>query len=214
MRKILAIVVVAVIFVMQFSSGTMVSAYAPPTYTISLELNGIYAPARLIVQFRYAQHVSGAVNVSTLSGRSLWTSQVSPVSFEFDAKDVDSYEFDLLFDYNSTVEQSLELSYWSGTLAPNTERYHVNTSSIWIHFRLVVNTEPVIPSKEAIAEQVVLQVKQDLQDYMGEIRNLTDQFTQAIYTMFALIVGSIISSILALIVAFYAIRTAHQEGRR
>ena len=213
MRKILAVLIVAVICASQFSSGTMVLA-SPSTYTISFELNGIYAPARIIVQFRYAQHVSGAVNVSTLSGRSLWTSQVSPVGFEFDAKDVDSYEFDLLFDYNSTVEQSIELSYWSGTLAPNTERYHVAASNVWIHFRLVVNTEPVIPSKEAIAEAVVLQVKQDLQDYMGEIRDLTDQFTQAIYTMMALIVGSIISSILALIVAFYAIRTAHQEGRR
>jgi hypothetical protein len=211
MRKILAVLIVAVICASQFSGALAKSA---PTYTISFELNGIYAPARIIVQFRYAQHVSGAVNVSTLSGRSLWTSQVSPVGFEFDAKDVDSYEFDLLFDYNSTVEQSIELSYWSGTLAPNTERYHVAASNVWIHFRLVVNTEPVIPSKEAIAEAVVLQVKQDLQDYMGEIRDLTDQFTQAIYTMVALIVGSIISSILALIVAFYAIRTAHQEGRR
>jgi hypothetical protein len=183
-----------------------------PQYDVSFEMTGLYAPAKISVQFAYAQQVSGVTNVTTLSGRSLWTSQVSPINFEFDAKDVDSYEFDFSFSYNNTVEQMLQIAYWSGTLPPNSERYRISSQNVLLHFKIVATTEPVIPSKEEIAQQVVIQVKQDLQDYMNQIIILTTQFQENIMTMWAVIGASVVSSMLSLIVALYAIRTSHRDS--
>lgn len=152
--------------------------------------------------------------MQTLSGSSLWTSSESPIAFEFDAKDVDTYTFDIELQYNASTDQVLSLSYWSGTLAPCQIKAHIVGTDILVHFQMVVNTEPVIPSKEAIAEAVVMQVKQDLADYQNQVAQLTDQFQQNIMTMWAIIVVALLSSILSLIVALYAIRSAHQERRR
>ena len=186
-----------------------------PVPIVSFDMTGMYVPTRIIVQFGYCPHVSGPLNMTTLSGTSLPISQISPISFEFYAREVDTYEFDLHLEYNaSTFEQVIQLAWWSGTLSPNSERYKATQSNLWIHFKLVTSIQPVIPSKEEIAEQVVIQVKQDLADYQYRITLLTMQFEQNMQVMWAVLGASIVSSILSLVVSFYAIRSAHQEKRR
>jgi len=85
---------------------------------------------------------------------------------------------------------------------------------VWLHFNLIVSTQPTFPTKEEVAEQVVIQVKQDLEDYMNRISMLTRAFEENIMVMWAIIGSSIIASIMSLIVSFYAIRSSHQERRR
>jgi len=177
-------------------------------YTVSFEMAGIYAPAKFIVEFARWQNFSGPVNMQTFSGSSLWTAQSSPVGFEFDAKDIDTYEFDLHLIYNVTTDQVMTFSYWSGDLAPNAIRIRVVGNDLLIHFRLVVNTQPQIPSKEAIAEAVVMQVKQDLADFEGQVADLTVEFQQSQMVMWAVVGIALFAAILSLVVAFYAIRSS------
>jgi hypothetical protein len=182
--------------------------------TVSFTMGSVYAPARFVLEFAYCQNFSGPLNMQTLSGSSLWTSQESPVGFEFDAKDVDTYTFDVELIYNATVNQVLTLSYWAGDLAPDSIKLQVLGNDILIHFQMVVTTEPVVPSKEEVAQAVVLQMKQDLADYEGEIANLAAQFQESLMVMWAVVAIALFAAILSLVVAFYAIRSAHQERRR
>jgi hypothetical protein len=204
---------VLTIAVVLFSVVGRAEAAEQQVYTVSFDMSGIYAPAKFIVEFAYCHSPSGPVNM-TLGGHSLWTAQISPVGFEFDAKDIDTYEFNLHLVYNATTDQVLTLSYWSGDLAPNSIRARVVGNDILIHFRMVVNTQPQIPSKEAIAEAVVVQIKQDLADYQAQVAALTYQLQESLMTMWAVVAIALFAAILSLVVAFYAIRTSHQEKRR
>jgi len=216
-RQLISPTVLFAIIVLVFSvapAGLIKAQSAEQPYAVSFDMSGIYAPAKFIVEFVYCQSPSGPVNM-TLGGHSLWTAQISPIGFEFDAKDIDTYEFNLHLIYNATTpDQVMTLSYWSGDLAPNSVRARVVGNDILIHFRMVVNTQPQIPSKEAIAEEVVMQVKQDLADYQAQVAALTYQLQENQMTMWAVVAIALFAAILSLVVAFYAIRTSHQEKRR
>jgi hypothetical protein len=212
MKNVMFVALIAVLITCTFSAFPVKAQ--EQTYVASFDMGSIYAPAKFVIEFTYCPNFSGPVNMQTHSGNSLWTAQISPIGFEFDAKDIDIYEFDLRLVYNATIEQVMTLSYWSGDLAANSMRVHVTGLDLLVHFRMVVNTEPVIPSKESIAEAVVFQVKQDLADYQGQIANLVVQLQQNIQVMWAVIVVDLLAAIMALVVAFYAIRSSHQERRR
>lgn len=183
----------------------------PPAFTgydVEFELQTIYLPARVSVQFLYTENFS-VTNVRTL-GNSLWTAQVSPVGIEFNAKDVDTFDFDVVLMYRDVVEQVIQIGIWSGTLAPNSIPIRFVKSAIYLHFKLVCTEQPRPPTADEVALEVLLLTRQELEYYMDQITLLTRQFEQNLLTQWVIIGATISFGIAAVVVAAYALKTKRE----
>lgn len=164
----------------------------------------LYAPAKIVVQFAYTVNFS-VTNVHTL-GYSLWTETASPIGVQFDAKQIDTYEFDLILQYNQTVDQNIQVGIWSGTLAPASTTIHGVSKHIQLHFKLVVTEQPKPATPDEVAAATMNMVRQDLEYYMDQITLLSRKFEENLLTQWVIIAATAISSICSLMVSIYVLR--------
>lgn len=177
-------------------------------YDAEFEFENLYVPAKVVVQFVYTLNFS-VTNVRTL-GNSLWTATVGPVGIEFNAKDVDTYEFDVILMYGEVTDQVVQTAIWSGTFPPNSMPIRFSQTAIYLHFRLVCTEQPRPPTPEEVAEQVQMLTRQDLEYYMDQVTLLTRQFEQNLLTQWVMIAAVVVFGIAALVVAAYTLKTKRE----
>ena len=165
----------------------------------------LYNPAKVVVQFAYT-HNSSVSNVKTL-GYSLWTETRSPIGIEFNAKEVDTFEFDIILLYAQVTEQVVQVAVWSGTLPPAKIPIRVNSDKVRLHFKLVVTEQPRPPTSEEVASATLLMTRQELQYYMDQITILTRQFNESLSVMWILVAANTMFGIIALITSMYMLRS-------
>jgi len=179
-------------------------ASAQPQNDAVFELPQLYNPAKIVVQYAYTVNFS-VTNVRTL-GYSLWTVTGSPVGVEFNAKQVDTYEFDLLLRYNQSVDQCVQVAIWSGTLAPASSTIHIVSNYVKLHFKLVVTEQPKPATPDEVAAATMNMVHQELLYYMDQITLLSRKMEQNLLTQWVIIGATAMSSICSLLVSIYVLR--------
>ena len=193
-------------FELVFAAGIVEEPYAP-NYDVFADLNA-FSPAKILLDYAYTANFSGPLNMQTASAAStsIWSINLSPVSMQFTAQDVDTYEFDVIIAYNGTVGQSLTISVWSGDLSPNVMRYWVKSNQIKMHFRINVATQPQYPTTNEVAEQVIVLVRQELTYYYDKVGFLTSTFESTLWTLVVIVVVALIVSLISLYVAMVLLR--------
>jgi hypothetical protein len=154
-----------------------------------------YAPAQIVISYAY----TSSFNISKVSsvGLSLYKIISGPTSITFQASDVDTYHFSVDINYgNILVEQTIQIASFSGTLAPDGTSFTVKANEVRFDFTLTVTKQPTYPSVNDVAQAVVLQVSQQLQQYQVK----QDAFIAAISDTI-LTIGAIAAVAFALVIA-------------
>jgi len=177
------------------------------TYDVQTELN-LYATAKISISYVYTDNFTGPIGLTTASNAttSVWHMDESPMSMIFYTSDIDTYSFDILLRYTQVVDQTIIITSWSGDLQPNTMRYHIKDSLVYLHFSIAVSTEPTYPSTEAVANESVSLMRGDLEQYYQQLDTLTNELTMNTWEMWAVWAGTIITVIIALIVSLVTLR--------
>jgi len=179
------------------------NAQYPLQYDASFEFH-LFTPSKIVVQYAYTEHFSVS-NITTL-GYSLWTEVGSPVGVEFIAKEVDTYEFNIIIGYDETIDQTVQIGVWSGSLPPHSISKRFVADEIVLHFKLTLTEEPRPPTPDEVAQASLLMTQQELRYFTDQITLLTRQFEQNLLTQWIVIAACAVNSIFSLIVAVYVFR--------
>jgi len=144
-----------------------------------------YAPSKIIISYTYTNNFS-VTDVSSI-GQSLYTITSSPTSIEFKAEDVDQYTFTVEIKYGVTVTQSIQIAVFSSGYLPEGIQLNVKGSTARLKFTLTVTEEPSYPSAQDVAEQVVLQVANQLSEFRTQTTEIVDTQTRNIEMQWLLV---------------------------
>ncbi len=184
-RKI--ILVISIILLVSLLKIPIASALDEPlTYERTLSL---YAPARIVIMFSYADNVTHS-DVSS-SNRSVWRLETSPVNIVFSTDMPDVFYFNIQIDYAILTEQIIILDAYSGS-RQTLDQSRIPTRperTIGIHFQLVVVEEPYFPSVEEYAEVILrnFPTKADFQEWIAYARHQDEVFTSNLTTMWVVV---------------------------
>lgn len=166
---------------------------------VSLSLRA-YAPARILISYTYTNNFS----VSDISsvGLSLYKITSGPTSIEFRAEEVDQYTFSIELLYAVSVAQGIQIAIFSSGNPPEALQFNVNDDEIRVKFTLTVTEEPMYPSAQEVAEQVVNQVSDQLANFETQTEKIVDLQNRNItfqwyLLMFVLVVN--VANLLALL---------------
>jgi len=157
-----------------------------------------YAPAEILISFSYTNNFS-VTGVSSL-GQSLYTITSSPTSIEFTAEDVDQYTFTVEIKYAVIVAQSLQIAVFSAEHAPEGLQLNVDSDVIRLSFTLIVTEEPQYPSAQDVAEQVVLQVANQLSEFRTQTTEIVDVQTRNIEMQWLLVSFTMVVSVAFIVI--------------
>jgi len=143
-----------------------------------------YAPARILISYTYTNNFS-VTDVSSI-GQSLYTITSSPTYIEFKAVDVDQYTFTVEIKYTTIVTQSIQIAVFSSGYAPEGIQLNVK-GNVRLKFTLTVTQEPKYPSAQEVAEQVVRQVGNQLDEFRRQTTEIVDLQTRNIEMQWLLI---------------------------
>lgn len=159
-----------------------------------------YAPARVLISYTY----TSSFNISQVSaiGKSLYRIVSGPTSIEFQAVDVDKYHFAVEISYAAQVEQSIQIATWSGSQAPNGLQISVKANVVRFDFTLIVTKEPQYPSVQEVAEAVVKQMSNSLQQFQVGQQKLVNQVSDTIVSIGTIAAIAFVLVVVLLIVVF------------
>jgi len=181
-----AVITRVIIVLLVTCSVVMVYAEeAEPADTVASMNLQAYAPARIVVSYAYTNNFS-VVDVSTL-GKSLYKIVSSPTSIEFHAVDLDRYTFTVVLKYAVTVEQSIQIALFSSNHPPEALQFNVKGRHIRLEFTLTVTEEPKYPSAQAVAEQVVQQIANELHEFRSQTDETLAVLTRNVETQWVLV---------------------------
>jgi len=145
-----------------------------------------YTPAKILISYTYTNNFS-VIDVSSI-GKSLYKITSSPISIEFIAEDIDQYTFTVEIKYAAIVTQSVQIAVFSAGYAPEGMQLNVKGNVVRLKFTLTVTQEPKYPSAQDVAEQVVLQIADQLNEFRRQTTEIVDLQTRNIEMQW-LIVG-------------------------
>ena len=173
-----------------------------------------YTPARVLISYAYTSGFD-VVNVSSM-GKSLYKIMSGPTSIEFTAQDIDQYTFTVVIRYEAVVAQSLQIAVFSSTYAPQGMQLNVKGNIVQIKFALTVTKEPQYPSAQEVAEQVVRQVGDQLNDFRSQTTDILNAQTQNIETQWIIVVFNMLVSVAFIIIIVFwiypTLKTLKREG--
>ena len=164
-------------------------------YTVDMPC---FNPTKLTFNYPYT-HFHSISDISTI-GASLYKYSGGPNYFEFIAQDIDDYQFRFELRYEATANQTILMGIWSGTGSMMGFDYKASGEVVVFNVRLRVTREPTYPSEKQVADQVVLQVQQRLQEYYQRIEELTKNQNSAILTASVLAVVAVAASIVGTVI--------------
>ncbi|MHA1711565.1 MAG: hypothetical protein ACTSUS_05825 [Candidatus Freyarchaeota archaeon] len=116
-----------------------------------------------MISYAYTNNFS-VTDVSSM-GKSLYKIVSSPTNIEFRAEDVDTYTFTVEIKYAVVLTQSIQIAVFSSNYAPEGFQFNVRDDYVRFTFTFTVTAEPKYPSAQEVAEQVVRQVSDQLQEF-------------------------------------------------
>lgn len=165
-----------------------------------------YLPARILISYSYTNNFS--VTDITSLGQTIYKINTGPTSIEFKAEDaVDRYTFTVQIEYAEETTQSIQIAVFSGSHAPEGIQFNVKGKSIVIRFVLTVSEQPQYPSPEEVAEQVVVQVANELIQFESRINEVIKLQNRNLETQWIMVgVGLAINMILIVVFALFVRR--------
>jgi hypothetical protein len=175
---------------------------------VTFSLNS-YAPAQIIISYAY----TSSFNISKVSsvGLSLYKIISGPTSINFQASDVDVYHFSVDINYgNILVTQTIQIAVFSGNLPPDGTSFSVKASEVRFDFTLTVTKQPAYPSVNDVAQAVVNQLSNQLQQF--QVRQ--DAFVAEISNTILAIGGiSVFAAACVLVLIVFVLRLYRQLAR-
>ena len=170
-----------------------------------------YAPARIFISYAYTNNFS-VTDVSSM-GKSLYKITSGPTSIEFKAEETDRYTFTVEIKYAAIVTQSIQIAIFSSNYAPEGIQFNVKGDTVRIQFTLTVTEEPRYPTAQEVAEQVVLQVANELSRFETQTNKIVELQNRNLTTQWILIIFNLTVNVAALVVLLLWVRP-RQEKRR
>ena len=171
-----------------------------------------YTPARILISYAYTSGFD-VINVSSM-GKSLYKITSGPTSIEFTAEDIDQYTFVVVVRYGAIVAQSLQIAVFSSNYAPEGIQLNVKNNVVQIKFTLTVTKEPQYPSAQAVAEQVVRQVSDQLNDFRSQTTDILEAQNKNIEIMWVIVSFNMAVSIAFIIIIIFWIYPQLRALRR
>ena len=170
-----------------------------------------YVPARILISYTYTNNFS-VTDVSSM-GKSLYKITSGPTSIEFKAEDIDRYTFTVDIKYAAVVTQSVQIAVFSAGSPPEGLQFNIRGSYVRLKFSLTVTEEPMYPSAQEVAEQVVLQVSYQLTEFERQTQDIMEMQNRNLTTMWVLIVFSLVVNLALLAAIILWIRPRQGKGR-
>lgn len=198
-------ILIAAVLLLLFSQqhASMVYCQEGTAETAGLNLQS-YAPARILISYTYTNNFS-VTDVSSI-GKSLYKITSGPTSIEFKAEDVDKYTFTIEIKYAAIVAQSVQVAVFSAGNPPEGIQFNVKGNVVRVKFTLTVTAEPRYPSAQDVAEQVVLQVSNQLADFREQTDTIVSVQNRNVETQWYLIIFNLIVNVAVLAVLLLWIR--------
>jgi len=178
-------------------AATTSNATQPTTLQrVTMNLNS-YAPAKVFISYAY----TSSFNISKVSsvGLSLYQIISGPTSIQFQATDVDSYHFSVVINYNVLVEQTIQVSTWSGDLPPQGTSFSVKANTISFDFTLTVTKQPSYPTVDQVATAVVNQLSNSLQQFQVAQQNLVSEISNTVMAIGTIAVVALVLVVVLLL---------------
>lgn len=187
-RKVTRCLLLLSVAILLFMVAPVHAPIIPHEYTFDIPC---FTPTKITFNYAYT-HNHSIYDISTF-GASLYSHTGGPNFYEFIAQDVDEYHFTLEVSYNIPVNQTILVGLWSGTLAMQGFSFRSIYEHVVIHVRLRVQKEPTYPTEEDVAEQVVLQVQKNLENYYRQMNTLLANQNMVMLTV------SVIAAVVAIV---------------
>ena len=173
---------------------------------MTMNLNS-YAPAKIFISYAY----TSSFNISKVSsvGLSLYQIISGPTSIQFQATDVDSYHFSVVINYNVLVEQTIQVSTWSGDLPPQGTSFSVKANTVTFDFTLTVTKQPKYPTVDQVATAVVNQLSNSLQQFQVSQQNLVSVISN---TVMAIGVIAVVALVLVVVLLLAVLRIYRKQA--
>ena len=158
------------------------------------------------ITFNYAETTNASLrNIHTL-GNGQYTHTGARSYYEFQARDVDTYQFDLELLYGVPTNQSISIAIWSGIVPMQSIMQQSIYDVLVIHVTLSVQEQPSFPTQEEVSDAVVASIEKSLVDYYNAMNTLMIQQNQAIVTATAIAGTSIVAMVLITIIVVVEVR--------
>ena len=183
-------------------SSLIVYAVADEATTVSavtMSLQG-YATARIVISYAYTNSFTVS-NVTSL-GRSMYKIISSPMGIEFEGVDVDRYTFTADVRYATVTDQLIQVAIFSAEHPPEGIEYNVRGKVVKITVALTVEKEPKYPTAEEVAEAVVKQMSDSLQQFQVQQQKLVNQVSDTIVSIGSIAAIAFVLVVVLLIVVF------------
>jgi hypothetical protein len=158
------------------------------------------------ITFNYAETTNASLRDIHTLGSGQYTHTGARSYYEFQARDVDTYEFDLDLMYGVPTNQSVSIAVWSGNLPMQSMMQQSIYDLLQIHVVLRVQDQPSFPTQEEVSQAVVASIEKSLQDYYSAMNNLMAQQNQAIVTATAIAGTSIVAMVLIVVIVVVEVR--------
>ena len=201
-------VTLAVLLLLFSSSFGAVAVHGQEAEAAGFSLQA-YAPARIMVTYTYTNNFS-VTDVSSI-GKSLYKVISGPTSIEFTANDIDQYTFTVEIKYAAIVTQSIQIAVFSGGYAPEGIQLNVKGNVVRLKFTLTVTEEPRYPSAQDVAEQVVLQVSQQLADFRRQTETIVNVQNRNLEIQWILVAFNLVVNVILLAAVFFWMRTRRED---
>ena len=201
MKKRLLLIPIVAILVLSVFTIPVHAPIIPHEYTLDIPC---YAPTKITFNYAYT-HNHSISDISTF-GSGLYRHSGGPNFYEFIAEQIDDYHFTLEIKYNAPVNQTILVGIWSGTMQMQGLDLDSLFEHILIHVRLRVQTEPTFPTEEEVAQQVVLQVHKDLQEYYTRIDSLMESYNTILMTVSIIAVVAAIAMVISPILNYVVLK--------
>lgn len=193
-----------------------VSAFVIPAHgadvshaEFTLDLN-CFQPTKITFNYLYT-HYASIYDISTI-GNSTYTYTGTATTFQFLAEQVDNYFFTFELRYNQTVNQTILVGFWSGTMAMQGLDYASQYQDVIFHVRLRITQQPSYPSENDVARAVVSQVQKNIDALVNEMNDREKRYETTLVTVVIVSVVAVSGSIIGTLLHIAELRR-HAQAR-
>jgi len=199
MKKIM--IIIAILLMISVIPHVRAAGSFPHEVTLDIPC---FKPTK--ITFNYAETTNASLyDIHTL-GSGQYTHTGARSYYEFQAKDVDTYQFSLDLLYGVPTNQSIAIAIWSGNLPMQSFMQQSIYDLLTIRVVLRVQDQPTYPTEDEVSQAVVASLEKDLQDYYSAMNSLMAQQNQAIVTATAIAGASIVVMVLVMVIVVVEVR--------
>lgn len=200
-KLLLTCVLILCIAAMPLTLVADVASQTSGDFTLDLPC---FAPSKITFNFAYTHYAS--ISDITTIGNSTYQYSGNPTTFEFIVTDIDDYFFTFSLNYNQTVNQTILVGFWSGSLAMQGLDFNGAWESVQFHVRLRVTREASYPSEQEVAQAVVSQVQQNIDSMLNEMNQREEEYKVTMLTVVVVSLAAVAVSVVGTVLHIAELR--------